>query len=123
MMQYTHKPTVISAVQWTPSDDLLPGMVRRDDFLDRKNKSVLPRFDLSWHECAALIEGQQGWHMVKSGDYICRGLAGELYPVPPLIFEANYQLKENQPRKPFDEQGMQQHIGDTVQAEVDRAGE
>lgn len=122
MKQYVHKPTEISAEQWFAGHGLKPGMVAADvSARPNPNKSVLPRFDMSFHQCAAIIEGQAGYHMVKSGDYICRGAAGELYPVPPEIFEANYTLKPGQPRKPFDEAGTEQRIQDTVQDSIDKA--
>lgn len=117
---YTHKQTVIRAIRWSESQAVLPGMIRRDNFTDRKNKSVLPRFEMSWDQCAALIEGQQGWHMVKNGDFICRGAAGELFPVPPEIFEANYELDEGQPRQPLDDK-MQAGINDTVTSAINKA--
>ena len=118
-LYYRHKPTEIRATQWQQGTPMIAGVVLVADYKDNKGKSVLPRFDMSWQQCTALIEGQQGWHMVKHGDYICRGAAGELYPVPVEIFEANYERKEGQPRGPIDDK-MQTGIEDHVRSEIKR---
>lgn len=36
----------------------------------------------------------EGTHQARPGDYIIRGIAGELYPCKPEIFEQTYELVE-----------------------------
>jgi len=37
------------------------------------------------------IETLEGWHEVSPGDWIIRGVKGELYPCKPDIFAATYE--------------------------------
>lgn len=116
---FTHKPTEIRATKWTRADPLIPGMIRFED----RNRDIvtLPRMDMpTGAECVALIEGQAGYYMVKSGDYVCRGEHGELYPVPAEILEINYAPKPNQPREHISDDkiasGVEQHVQGVVDA-------
>lgn len=40
------------------------------------------------------IDTLEGTHRAKDGDYIIRGVAGELYPCKPDIFEQTYEEVE-----------------------------
>ena len=80
MAQYRKKPVVIEAVQVTdstfdndhPNDEHIVG-VRYD-----------PR------ERCAYIDTLEGRMRADLGDWIIRGVKGELYPCKPDIFEATY---------------------------------
>ena len=37
----------------------------------------------------------EGWHTARPGDWIIRGVQGELYPCKPDIFEATYEAVES----------------------------
>ena len=41
------------------------------------------------------ISTLEGPHTASRGDYIIKGVAGEFYPVKPLIFDATYDLVED----------------------------
>jgi len=43
---------------------------------------------------SAFIPTLEGVHEARPGDYIIRGIKGELYPCKPDIFEATYELAE-----------------------------
>ncbi len=40
--------------------------------------------------CSAVIHGIDAEHRAESGDWIIRGIAGEIYPCKPEIFFATY---------------------------------
>ena len=42
-------------------------------------------------ETSADIETLEGWHHANYGDYIIRGVKGELYPCKPDIFDMTYE--------------------------------
>ena len=86
MKKYRKKPVVIEAVQWwrdghgnnnfTEVEALNKGSCR--ELLVNENGELL----------IFTLEGQ---HLASSGDYIIRGVKGELYPCKPDIFEATYE--------------------------------
>lgn len=120
---YIHKPTEIRAAKW--DGQLIAGMrpfeqayihqiLSRPDREYMSNSTLPPK---------ALIEAVHGFHGVWQGDYICRGDAGELYPLPAFIFEAGWELKPgNQPRQPITNDKMASDIQEHVQASIDRKG-
>lgn len=89
-MKYRKKPVVINAVRWTGwnitgeigcngerlpvwfKDAVVNGVIRMD--------RIIP-----------IIHTLEGDHEVTSGDYIIRGIKGELYPCKPDIFAASYE--------------------------------
>lgn len=80
-MKYRKKPVIIEAVKWTGSitqemEDLL-GEVK-----------VLPKGS------SLLIPTLEGVMEARQGDYIIRGVNGELYPCKPDIFLKTYELLE-----------------------------
>lgn len=93
-MKYRKKPIEIEAVQWNrPGDhpeviqawkDADTGAVHGPS-IDAKNpaKSIV-----------YAIRTMEGWHEVTPGDFIIRGVHGELYPCKPDIFEATYEAVE-----------------------------
>lgn len=42
------------------------------------------------------IRTLEGWHRVTEGDFIITGVAGEVYPCKPDIFEATYEPAETE---------------------------
>jgi len=80
MSRYRKKPVVIEAVQWTGSNlqDVAAiggGSEYGQDFLGD---------DLT-------IKTLEGEMRASPGDWIIRGVKGELYPCKPDIFEATYE--------------------------------
>ena len=86
MKKYRKKPVVIEAVQWW-----------RDG---HGNKNFTEVEALNKGSCRELLVNEngelliftlEGQHLASSGDYIIRGVKGELYPCKPDIFEATYE--------------------------------
>ena len=77
MAQYRKKPVVIEAVQLTAD-----------------NTDALVEFcgdKLKWHPLTgAVIETLEGNMLASKGDYIIKGIKGEIYPCKPDIFEMTY---------------------------------
>jgi len=81
MPMYRKKPVVIEAVKWdgdlTTVEPLLVGSTRdqiEQDFLDP----------------SLVISTLEGKMTANVGDYIIKGVKGELYPCKPDIFEQTY---------------------------------
>lgn len=80
-MKYIKKPVVIEAIQWigtiTPEVEYLLGKA-----------NVLPK------GTSLLIPTLEGVMEARIGDYIIRGISGELYPCKPDIFHKTYELAD-----------------------------
>jgi hypothetical protein len=105
MTQYRKKPVVIEAFQMTRerrSDNKdwpewlneawnkkwpEPGAVSSEDFPSSDGKDRL------------VIATLEGVHTVSWGDWIIRGVSGELYPCKPAIFEATYEPAAEAPKR------------------------
>lgn len=113
--KYRKKPVVIHASPWftdgdradvrlfryPPVDPVSGEISAADDaiLMGRMKHSEVPeRFRRE--TCHALmgehgyIDTLEGGHTVCPGDYIIRGVQGELYPCKPDIFEATYEVAE-----------------------------
>lgn len=89
MSKYRKKPVVIEAFKFYV--DPMP-----DWFMDKvtENKAILRncdyrRYDLSEAYCE--IETLEGTMIANGGDYIIRGVQGEIYPCKPDMFEQTYE--------------------------------
>ena len=82
-MKYKKKPVIIDAVQWTGA--VTPNLIALiKDYqncgkIDFNNKTIA-------------IKTLEGVMTANVGDYIIKGVKGELYPCKPDIFEATYEL-------------------------------
>lgn len=85
------KPVVVEAFQLTRDvDSIAPpwftqAVVDEKVFIDR----VLVDGHIDVYGCT--IETLEGKHRAKIGDYIIRGVAGELYPCKAQIFQKTYE--------------------------------
>ena len=84
MAKYRKKPVVIEAVQW--NGELLLFNVPR--WLSMAQKSGTIKF-ISDHN--AVVKTLEGDMFLSVGDYIIRGVKGEIYPCKPDIFKATYE--------------------------------
>lgn len=87
MPQYRKKPIVIEAFRWTG------GPYQTDDpqWICDAIKSGAVHFDQpGTPNVTLLIDTLEGTHRANQGDYIIRGVQGELYPCKPNIFAATY---------------------------------
>jgi hypothetical protein len=105
MAQYRKKPVVIEAVQVTAADynghgwDGSPFSDSPDWLVEAFNKGYLVPVtpnstDYAEWEVRTLEDGEDGRakHVATPGDWIIRGVQGELYPCKPAIFAATYEL-------------------------------
>lgn len=91
--QWRKKPVVIEAIQWpgcrfpeTPPQWFIDAMYKtpgKPGFLMRMGDDIF-------------IETLEGRMRAEPGDWIIRGIAGEIYPCKPEIFEASYDRASRQ---------------------------
>lgn len=84
-MKFRKKPVVVEAVRWTGKNHnkiraFAKGSTRTVDFYD--DGTVL------------IIHTPEGHHVATVGDWIIKGVHGELYPCKPDIFAETYELEE-----------------------------
>ena len=94
-MKYKTKPTVIEAFKI--------GRDAEPDWLftsgQKVTKEIIPYCDTPEEFCKAqyYIETLEGTMKADFGDFIIKGLIGEIYPCKPEAFEKKYELSEEQP--------------------------
>ena len=101
MSKYMKKPVVIEAIQWTKEND-----VELEHWLS-KEKSVELEIDDHLYVAGVgtpyiskiQIKTLEGTMEASYGDYIIKGINGEIYPCKPDIFEKTYE----QPKQYVDE--------------------
>ena len=86
MAKYRKKPVIIEAVQWTEANR------------EAIKAFAYPQAILMWKNrpeslCIGTLEGDM---KASKGDFIIKGVKGELYPCKPDIFEATYELVEEE---------------------------
>jgi hypothetical protein len=81
--RYIKKPVVIEAFQF--GYEVAPSW-----FTDRIVNGSVVIYDKT-SPIRAEIETLEGWHMANCGDYIIRGVKGEIYPCKSDIFELTYE--------------------------------
>ena len=93
-MKYRKKPVVIDAFQLNSR-----GLIAEDWFWDAVTKNEIITHDFgkfrtgdAWCEIITL----EGTMTAKTGDYIIRGVNGEIYPCKSDIFEKTYELAEKE---------------------------
>lgn len=89
MTKYRKKPVVIDAFKWTGSHD------QAEDpewIVEAIEKGEVYFIGNGTERVALQIETLEGVMTANRGDYIIRGVQGEIYPCKPDIFEATYEL-------------------------------
>nr|DAF40280.1 MAG TPA: PGDYG protein [Caudoviricetes sp.] len=87
-MKYRKRPVVIEAFQW------IGGPEQEDDpeWIIEAIKSKMAWFEnAGTPDVKFMIRTLEGVHEASVGDYIIRGVAGEIYPCKPDIFLATYE--------------------------------
>lgn len=90
-MRYRKKPLAIEALQWTGNN---PGAMY--DFAGLSNFEAFGPDDV-WDDdpeaTAAVRDDLHGktWIPMKTGDWVIRGVKGELYPCNGQVFEETYE--------------------------------
>lgn len=90
MGMYRKKPVEIEAFQWTGGPDQTEDPV----WIRFAIASKIVRFDTVDDKRVMLIETLEGAMTAQQGDYIIKGVQGEIYPCKPDIFEATYEKVE-----------------------------
>lgn len=88
MAQYRKKPIVIDAFEWTGRPGALPNWFQS---ATAAAKVLIVRYgDDPESPCFVRINTPEGQMEAKPGDFIIRGVKGEIYPCKPDIFVAIY---------------------------------
>ena len=93
MGRYRKKPVVIEALLWPSDIKFWPEWLR--DAMDKPFRAPTS-FQLRGDGSYAQIVTLEGTMVVDPGDWIIRGVNGELYPCKPDIFEATYERVEEE---------------------------
>lgn len=90
MAKYRKKPVVVDVIQWRANEMLLKDVI---DFFGGMN--ALGAKSISKHPGGKLIvETLEGSMTASDGDWIIKGVKGEIYPCKPDIFEQTYEMVE-----------------------------
>lgn len=81
MAKYRKKPVEIEAIQWTGENAKEILAFAKDSYIDKDNYTLK-------------IDTLEGTHIASRGDYIIKGVKGEIYPCKPEIFEMAYEEAE-----------------------------
>ena len=91
-MKYRKKPVIVEAFLLNER-----GLVGEDWFWDAvtRNDIITHCFGKHYHEPAwCEIKTLEGVMIARAGDYIIRGVNGEIYPCKADIFEKTYEVVE-----------------------------
>jgi hypothetical protein len=93
-VRYRKKPVVIDAMQllWTNWSEMCE-FADVGHLTDGKPEGTM----LSGERIGLNIPTLEGLMTAQQGDWIIRGVKGELYPCKPDIFEASYEPVEDEP--------------------------
>ena len=91
-MKYRNKPVVIDAFQLNSR-----GLVEEDWFWNAVTEGIINTYCFGKYEpedAYCDIETLEGVMRANTGDYIIRGVNGEIYPCKPDIFDKTYELAD-----------------------------
>ena len=89
-MRFRKRPVVVEAWRWRGdvNDDNFPEWVKR---YKSNNSRGATSFITLQKDKTLLIPTLEGDHTASIGDWIIRGVKGEVYPCKPDIFAATYE--------------------------------
>lgn len=93
-MKYRKKPVVIEAFRYDGDFPYAGGVWYVPKWARKAYEDGTMYFDSSADggpPCELFISTLEGVHHVSVGDYVIRGVNGELYPCKPDIFEKTYE--------------------------------
>lgn len=90
-MKYRKKPVVIEAFKWTGGPDQEEDPVW---IVEAIKEGEVWFKNIGTPDAQLCIETLEGTMSASVGDYIIKGVKGELYPCKPDIFEATYEPEE-----------------------------
>ncbi len=88
-MKYRKKPVVIEAFRWTGGVDQTEDPEWIVEAIKDGRVAIISD---SYNTPYMVIQTLEGRHIAQPGDYIIKGVAGELYPRKPDIFERTYEV-------------------------------
>jgi len=94
-MRYRKKPVVIEAMKWIGCEHRIMACflgANVDEYLKDHGDNFY--IDHSKVVGGLIIKTLEGEHLASIGDFIIKGVQGELYPCKPDIFEATYEKVE-----------------------------
>ncbi len=87
MAKYRKKPVVVEAVKWTGENfEELANLISSLEVGRPKRRAVYDESDMTLK-----IKTLEGVMKAQPGDFIIKGIKGEIYPCKPDIFEATYE--------------------------------
>jgi len=89
-MKFRKKPVVIEAVQFLPGEKYIQDIVRLAVEGSRRVEIV----EMPGEYPKLFIQTLEGRMEARMGDWIIKGVSGEVYPCKPDIFEATYERVE-----------------------------
>mgnify|MGYP003643422747 CR=1 FL=1 len=94
MAKYRKKPVVIEAFQWTRGPkqmELVVFGLAPEWICDAMRAGSVRLEQAGTPDVTLMIDTLEGTHRANQGDWIIRGVKGELYPCKPDIFAATYE--------------------------------
>lgn len=85
MAKYRKKPVVIEAFKFTLSKN----NPEPDWFLEEIGNRII--VESKWGNNKWYVDTLEGRMEISSGDYVIKGIQGEIYPCKPEIFHATYE--------------------------------
>lgn len=89
MAKYRKKPVVIEAFKWTGGHDQTEDPTWIVQALKTGEATIVGTSDMK--VCVMQIKTLEGTMTASPGDYIIKGIQGEIYPCKPDIFEQTYE--------------------------------
>jgi len=91
--RYRKKPVVIDAVHWDGTEDCLQVVIDLADFDKLPSDGVHVKAGLGYAPVDGTLDipTLEGTMTASPGDWIIKGVHGELYPCKHAIFEATYE--------------------------------
>lgn len=89
---FRKKPVIVEAIQWSGDLNELASVQALDNHGPREDVRIYPcpsRIGETLHDLG--IQTLEGVMLAKPGDWIIKGVAGEVYPCKPDIFAATYE--------------------------------
>ena len=91
-MKYRKKPIVVDAIQWTCNNlNEVMNFIDSEFKYDPNTDYVTSKFIFCKDSKRLQINTLEGTMLVSKGDYIIKGVKGEIYPCKPDIFEKSYE--------------------------------
>ena len=87
-MKFRKKPVVIDAIQWDGNDNEVIDFITAEDV----DRDVTINFAPGGAIEEITVHTLEGDHHVSYGDFIIKGVKGEVYACKPDIFEMTYEV-------------------------------